>query len=101
MLAQFKRYLDPLFPHQLQKKKKTVIKFGPPLTKLSGSAHANVRPVYLIQRICQKSKGAILSVKNMRGSRNFRQGGGGPSQSDKKSSFFSPQLILLKSNGYF
>ena len=50
----------------------------------------------------------------MRGSRNFRQGGGGgvggggggggPGQSDKKSCdnrFFSPQLILLKSNGLF
>ena len=41
----------------------------------------------------------------MRGSRNFRQGGGGgQGQSDKKSSdnrFFSPQLILLKSNGLF
>ena len=44
----------------------------------------------------------------MRGSRNFRQGlgGGGPGQSDKKSSdnvffFFSPQLILQKSNGQF
>ena len=39
----------------------------------------------------------------MRGSRNFRRGGGGgPGQSDKKSSdnvFFSPQLILQKSNG--
>ena len=37
--------------------------------------------------------------------RNFRQGG--PGQSDKKSSdvfffvFFSPQLILQKSNGQF
>ena len=33
---------------------------------------------------------------------DFRQGGGGPGQSDKKSPdnvFFSPQLILLKSNG--
>ena len=41
----------------------------------------------------------------MRGSRNFRQGGGGgPGQSDKKSSdnvFFSPQIILLKPNGQF
>ena len=44
----------------------------------------------------------------MRGSRNFRQGGwGGPGQSGKKSSdnvfffFFSPQLILQKSNGQF
>ena len=41
----------------------------------------------------------------MLGSRNFCQGGGGgPGQSDKKSSdvflcFFSPQLILQKSNG--
>ena len=38
----------------------------------------------------------------MGGSRNFRQGG--PGQSDKKSSdnvFFSPQLILQKSNGQF
>ena len=46
----------------------------------------------------------------MRGSRNFRQGGGGPGQPDKKSSdnvlfffffLFSPQLILQKSNGQF
>ena len=31
----------------------------------------------------------------------FVRGGGGPGQSDKKSpdGFFSPQLILLKSNG--
>ena len=39
----------------------------------------------------------------MRGSRNLRQGG--PGQCDKKSSdnvfFFSPQLILQKSNGQF
>ena len=34
----------------------------------------------------------------------FSSGGGGPGQSDKKSSdnrFFSPQLILLQSNGLF
>ena len=40
----------------------------------------------------------------MRGSRIFRQGGGGPVQSGKKALttfFFSPQLILLKSNGLF
>ena len=36
----------------------------------------------------------------MRGSRNFYQvGGGGPGQSDND--FFSPQLILQKSNGQF
>ena len=50
-----------------------------------------------------------VSAWSMRGSRNFRQGG--PGQSDKKAlkmfflffvfcfCFFSPQLILLKSNG--
>ena len=45
----------------------------------------------------------------MGGSRNFRQGGGGPGQSEKKALktflfflfFFSPQLILQKSNGQF
>ena len=42
-------------------------------------------------------------LQDMRGSRNFRQGGGGPGQSDKKNSdnvfcFLSPQLILQKSN---
>ena len=41
----------------------------------------------------------------MRGSRNFHQGEGeGPGQSDKKAltmTFFSPQLILQKSNGQF
>ena len=36
----------------------------------------------------------------MRGSRNFHQGGGeGPGQSDND--FFSPHLILQKSNGQF
>ena len=41
-------------------------------------------------------------LNSIRGSRNFRQEGLG--QSDKKSSdnvFFSPQLILQKSNGQF
>ena len=42
----------------------------------------------------------------MRGSRNFRQGGPGQSNKKKKalttfSFFFSPQLILQKSNGQF
>ena len=48
----------------------------------------------------------------MRGSRNFRKGGGGPGQSDKISSgnvffffffffFCSHELILQKSNGQF
>ena len=41
----------------------------------------------------------------MRGSRNFHQGGGGegPGQSDKKAltTIFSPQLILQKSYGQF
>ena len=38
MMAQLKWYLDPLSPHQLKKTQKNV-KFGPPLTKLSGSGH--------------------------------------------------------------
>ena len=40
----------------------------------------------------------------MRGSRYFHQGGEGPGQSDKKALttiFFSPRLILQKSNGQF
>ena len=42
----------------------------------------------------------------MRGSRKFRQGGGGPGQSDKKSSdndffFLVLSLFLRKSNGQF
>ena len=43
---------------------------------------------------------AVYTLLSMRGSRIFRQGG--PGQSNKKSPdnvFFSPQLILLKSNG--
>ena len=40
MMAQLYRYLDPLSPHQIKKIKKNVIKVGPPLTKLPGSAHA-------------------------------------------------------------
>ena len=49
-------------------------------------------------------KGYGNQSMNMRGSRNFRQGGGGPGQTDKKSSdngFFSTQLIRRKSNGQF
>ena len=36
MMARYWRYLDPLAPHQL---KKLVVRVGPPLTKLSRSAH--------------------------------------------------------------
>ena len=36
MMVHLVWYLDPLCPHQLKKKH---VKFGPPLTKLSGSAH--------------------------------------------------------------
>ena len=40
MMAHLYRYLDPLSPHQLK------FNFGPPLTKLSGSAHEgpNAKP---------------------------------------------------------
>ena len=36
MMARLQWYLDPSYPHQLKK----VVKVGPPLTKLSWSAHA-------------------------------------------------------------
>ena len=39
MMARFSWYLDPLAPHQL---KKHVVRVGPPLTKLSGSAHGKL-----------------------------------------------------------
>ena len=38
MMARFQWCSDPLSPHQL----KNVVRVGPPLTKLSGSAHALV-----------------------------------------------------------
>ena len=41
MMAHSKWYLDPPSPHHL-KKEKNVVKVGPPLTKLSGSAHVVV-----------------------------------------------------------
>ena len=51
MMTHLKWYLDPLSPHQpsniKKKKKRNDIKFGPPLTKLSGSAHDDVRVVSL------------------------------------------------------
>ena len=39
MMARLLYYLDPLSPHHLKK----VVKVGPPLTKLSGSAHVYAR----------------------------------------------------------
>ena len=47
----------------------------------------------------------LASMVQMRGSRNFHPGGGGGSRSVRQKSsdndFFSPQLILQKSNGQF
>ena len=46
----------------------------------------------------------LASMVQMRGSRNFHQGGRGSRSAWQKSSdndFFSPQLILQKSNGQF
>ena len=46
----------------------------------------------------------LASMVQMRGSRNFHQGGGGSRSVWQKSpdnDFFSPQLILQKSNGQF
>ena len=39
MMARLSWYLDPLSPHQLKKFIKQESKFGPPMTKRSGSAH--------------------------------------------------------------
>ena len=45
MMASLKWYFDPPSPHQLkQKNNKKYVKVGPPLTKLSGSAHVLVWP---------------------------------------------------------
>ena len=39
MMARFSWYLDPLSPHQRKMFIKQEVKFGPPMTKRSGSAH--------------------------------------------------------------
>ena len=39
MMARLSWYLDPLSPHQLKMFIKQVFKFGPPMTKRSGSVH--------------------------------------------------------------
>ena len=39
MMARFEWYLDPLSSHQLKKQQQKNFRAGPPLTKLSGSAH--------------------------------------------------------------
>ena len=39
MMARLPWYLDPLSPHQLKMFIKHEAKFGPPMTKRSGSAH--------------------------------------------------------------
>ena len=39
MMARLSRYLDPLSPHQLKMFIEQEVKFGPHMTKRSGSAH--------------------------------------------------------------
>ena len=39
MMARFEWYLDNLSSQLKKTRKKTLVKFGPPLTKVSGSAH--------------------------------------------------------------
>ena len=39
MMVRLSWYLDPLSPHQLKMFIKQEVKFGPPMTKRSGSAH--------------------------------------------------------------
>ena len=38
-------YLDPLSPHQLKMFIKQEVKFGPPMTKRSGSAHVKDKAI--------------------------------------------------------
>ena len=47
MMARFYCYLDPLSSHQL----KNVVKVGPPLAKLSGSAHVHLHPYVMFVSI--------------------------------------------------
>ena len=52
MVAHLVWYLNRLSAHQ-PKKKKDIVKFGPPLTKLSGSAHGLDRIVRLpVRFVC-------------------------------------------------
>ena len=39
MMARFKCYLDPLYPHQKNKQTKKTVRIRSPMAKLSGSAH--------------------------------------------------------------
>ena len=39
MMARLSWYLDPVSPHQLKMSIKQELKFGPPMTKRSGSVH--------------------------------------------------------------
>ena len=54
-------HLDPLSPHQPKNKqtKTNVIKFGLPLTKLSGSAHATVMQTSIIKYLGVARKHSI------------------------------------------
>ena len=49
MMAHLQRYLDPVSPQQHKK----VIKFGPPLTQLSGSAHGRAQRLAVENRIAK------------------------------------------------
>ena len=52
MMTHFYWYLEPLSLHQLKKQKtKKLVKVGPPLTKLSGSAHTLSVPSMLANMI--------------------------------------------------
>ena len=72
--------------------------------RLFRSLDQNGRNPHIYSKTCFNDKPKLTLtyfniIKDMRESRNFR-----PGQSDKKSSdvvFFSPQLILQKSNGQF
>ena len=51
MMARLYWYLDPPSPHKLKKEEKNVVKVGPPLTKLSGSAHISQQQLSIAWRL--------------------------------------------------
>ena len=56
MMARFKWYFEPFFPHQLKKKQKKRCRIWTPLAKLSGSEH-----------VCADSPDSSLLVHNKNG----------------------------------
>ena len=58
MAARFKWYSDPLSPHQ----QKNIVRVGPTLTKLSGSAHASTVVAYIANTLDQEQTASLYSL---------------------------------------